>query len=227
MQTPRWRGEGCASTAVSRRGGRLVLTNTVRAEARTGLGKSDRPDRREALRNVASWEPGVRPGAKATEQPPDPRGARTQFLIPTESRWPRVMRWRPARAQRSVDRGARRPAIEPRNSARLGCRRARRRLKATPVAAFSCQWPSVSPQLRPENSPLVATNSPHWWPPDLPTGGAGSGQGPHPLAGGCLGESVAVLPVGDDHVGVVQEPLDGRGGQRFGHQLVEPGGVDV
>jgi hypothetical protein len=35
------------------------------------------------------------------------------------------------------------------------------------------------------------------------------------------------VPVGDDHVGVVQEPFDGRGGQRFGHQLVEPGGVDV
>jgi hypothetical protein len=42
-QTPRRRGEGCASTAVSRRGGRPALTNTVRAEARTGLGKSDRP----------------------------------------------------------------------------------------------------------------------------------------------------------------------------------------
>jgi len=27
----------------------------------------------------------------------------------SDSRWPRVMRWRPARAQRSVDRGARRP----------------------------------------------------------------------------------------------------------------------
>ncbi len=34
---------------------------------------------------------------------------------PSESRWPRVMRWRPARAQRSVHRGVRRPAIEPRN----------------------------------------------------------------------------------------------------------------
>ena len=33
----------------------------------------------------------------------------------SESRWPRVMRWRPARAQRSVHRGARRPVIEPRN----------------------------------------------------------------------------------------------------------------
>ena len=37
-------------------------------------------DRRGALRNVTSWEPGVRPGAKATEPPPDPRGARAQFL---------------------------------------------------------------------------------------------------------------------------------------------------
>ena len=34
----------------------------------------------------------------------------------SESRWPRVMRWRSVRAQRSVDRGARRPAMEPRNA---------------------------------------------------------------------------------------------------------------
>ncbi|MCA1706759.1 MAG: hypothetical protein LC808_27260 [Actinobacteria bacterium] len=34
----------------------------------------------------------------------------------SESRRPRVMRWRSVRAQRSVDRGARRPAIEPRNA---------------------------------------------------------------------------------------------------------------
>ena len=27
-----------------------------------------------------------------------------------------------------------------------------------------CQWPSVSPHLRPVNSPLVAIVSPHWWP---------------------------------------------------------------
>ena len=39
---------------------------------------------------------------------------------PSESRWPRVMRWRPARAQRSVHRGARRPAIEPRKGSYLG-----------------------------------------------------------------------------------------------------------
>jgi hypothetical protein len=38
----------------------------------------------------------------------------------SESRWPRVMRWRPARAQRSVHRGARRPAIEPRKGSYLG-----------------------------------------------------------------------------------------------------------
>jgi RNA-directed DNA polymerase len=45
----------------------------------------------------------------------------------SESRWPRVMRWRPARAQRSVHRGACRPAIEPRNCVRLGRRRGRKR----------------------------------------------------------------------------------------------------
>ena len=34
----------------------------------------------------------------------------------SQSRWPRVMRWRPARAQRSVDRGRTGGAIEPRNN---------------------------------------------------------------------------------------------------------------
>ena len=33
----------------------------------------------------------------------------------SDPRWPRVMRWRPVRAQRSVDRGTCRPAMEPRN----------------------------------------------------------------------------------------------------------------
>ena len=42
-----------------------------------------------------------------------------------------------------------------------------------------------------------------------------------------MGEPVAVLPVGDQHVGVMKEPVDGRGCHRLGHQLVEPGGVDV
>src|ERR1022692_290570 len=34
----------------------------------------------------------------------------------SKSRWPRVMRWRPARAQRSVDRGRAGGVIEPRNN---------------------------------------------------------------------------------------------------------------
>ena len=41
----------------------------------------------------------------------------------SESRWPRVMRWRSARAQRSVHRGARGPAIAASNCVRSGCRR--------------------------------------------------------------------------------------------------------
>ena len=89
-----------------------------------------------------------------------------------------------------------------------------------------CQRPSVSPQPRPSVlpaggrvfSPLVAIGSPHCvgcaagaaepcaergaerrWPRREP-----SGQGRHPLAGGRLGESVAVAAVGDEHVGVVE-----------------------
>ena len=42
-----------------------------------------------------------------------------------------------------------------------------------------------------------------------------------PLPGGGLREPVAVLPVGDEHVRVVQQPLDGRRGQALGHQLVK------
>jgi hypothetical protein len=55
----------------------------------------------------------------------------------SESGCPRVMRWRSVRAQRSVDRGARRLAIEPRNQIVWGCRRRSLRRKATPRAAFS------------------------------------------------------------------------------------------
>ena len=97
-------------------------------------------------------------------------------------------------------------------------------------ALISCQWPSGSPQLRPSFlpnyghrfSPLVAIKSPH-----LGVWGWGSVQGRHPFAGGCLREPVAVLSVGEDHVSVVQEPLDGRGGECLWHQLVKSGGVDV
>jgi hypothetical protein len=63
-------------------------------------------------------------------------------------------------------------------------------------------------------SPLVAIKSPHVAivSPRAGGWGEGSGQGPHPLAGGGLREAVAVLAVGDEHVGVVQEPVDGGGG---------------
>ena len=54
-------------------------------------------------------------------------------------------------------------------------------------------------------SPLVAIGSPHWWPSNLPTGWvAGSGQGHHSFAGGRLSEPVAVLPVSDQDVRVMQ-----------------------
>ncbi len=47
-------------------------------------------------------------------------------------------------------------------------------------------------------SPLVAIESPH-------QGLAfGSGEGPHPFAGGCLREPVAVVPVCDENVGVME-----------------------
>jgi len=47
-----------------------------------------------------------------------------------------------------------------------------------------------------------------------------------PLAGECLGEPHAVA-AGLADVGVVQESVDGGGSQRLGHQLVEPGRVQV
>ena len=89
-----------------------------------------------------------------------------------------------------------------------------------------CQWPSSSPQRRPRISPLVAIVSPRWWPRiSPPTGLLVSGvlgEWLDPLAGGGLGESVAVLAVGDQDVRVVQQPLDGRCREALGHQLVEP-----
>src|SRR3974377_2500272 len=54
-------------------------------------------------------------------------------------------------------------------------------------------------------------------PPDVP--GGGLGQGVHPLAGHGVGETHAVA-AGLADVGVVQEPVDGGGGQCLGHQLV-------
>ena len=106
---------------------------------------------------------------------------------------------------------------------------------------YDCQWPSRSPRWRPSFlptdgrffSPVVATKlpttqdvgwagghealQPGWW----------LGQGFDPLAGGRLREAVAVGAVGDQDVGVVQQPVNGRGRQCLGHQLVKPRGVDV
>jgi hypothetical protein len=78
-------------------------------------------------------------------------------------------------------------------------------------------------------SPVVAIECPHSWPSFLPTwlGSRGLGQGPHPLAGGRLREPVAVLAVGDDYVRVMEQPVDGCGRHRLGHQFVEPGRVNV
>jgi hypothetical protein len=105
-----------------------------------------------------------------------------------------------------------------------------------------CQRPSVSPQWRTFGvpagghvfSPLVAVVSPRLgW---VDRGGvaeavgrseaaaidsARSGQWHHPFSFGCLGEPVAVGSFGDDHVGVVEQPVDGRGGEGAWHQLVE------
>jgi hypothetical protein len=46
------------------------------------------------------------------------------------------------------------------------------------------------------------------------------------LTGEGLAEADAV-PGGLADVGVVEEPVDGRGGEGLGHQLVERGGVQV
>ena len=56
---------------------------------------------------------------------------------PSESRWPRVMRWRPARAQRSVHGVHAGRLLSLEMVLTLGCRRGRRRRKAIPLAAFS------------------------------------------------------------------------------------------
>jgi hypothetical protein len=58
--------------------------------------------------------------------------------------------------------------------------------------------------------PVVATKTCRWW----------LGQGVHPLAGHGLGEPHAVAG-GLADVDVEQESVDGGGGQRFGHELVE------
>src|SRR3954453_19822290 len=63
----------------------------------------------------------------------------------------------------------------------------------------------------------------HWWPTELPGSVV---QWPHPFASGCLGEADRVAG-GDDDVGVVHEPINGGVGDGLGHQLIEPGWVEV
>jgi hypothetical protein len=57
--------------------------------------------------------------------------------------------------------------------------------------------------------------------------GEPSGEWHHPLASGGLGEPVAGCAVGDEHLGVVEQPVDGGRGDPLGHQFVEAGGMDV
>jgi len=65
-------------------------------------------DRRGALRNATTWEPGVRPGAKATEWPPDPVVVRALNFYPDNrmhgSRWRREENQRQSATPRSVGR---------------------------------------------------------------------------------------------------------------------------
>ena len=79
--------------------------------------------RRRFPQVLADDEGGLRKAPDNRHEEGDERALRRR---PSESRWPRVMRWRPARAQRSVDRGARGPAIEPRKLHCPGRRRGRR-----------------------------------------------------------------------------------------------------
>ena len=69
----------------------------------------------------------------------------------------------------------------------------------------------------------MATGIARGWPSGVP---GSSGQWPHPLAAGGLGEADGVAG-GDDDVGVVHEPVDGGVGDGFGHEFVEAGGVQV
>jgi len=63
------------------------------------------------------------------------------------------------------------------------------------------------------------------WTYDSP-GLGGSGERDDAVAAGGLGEAVAVAS-GDDDVSVVEEPVDGRGSEGLGHDLVEPRRVKV
>ncbi len=78
----------------------------------------------------------------------------------------------------------------------------------TLMSRLTCQWPSSSPHWRPRISPLVAIFFPRWWPRISPPtdrlGFGVLGEWFDPLPGCGLRESVAVLPVGDQDVRVME-----------------------
>jgi hypothetical protein len=76
----------------------------------------------------------------------------------SQSRWPRVMRWRPARAQRSVDRGRAGGAIEPRNDidSRVPTSSPWRKARLLAALCASRWW-----TLRGQRSQARTTNSMH------------------------------------------------------------------
>ena len=69
---------------------------------------------------------------------------------------------------------------------------------------------------------LAATSFPGWWPRVLPAGGVRL-PGDHPLAGEGFGEPVRVA-LGQDQVGVVQQPVHGCGGEGLRHDGSKPEG---
>ncbi len=93
-----------------------------------------------------------------------------------------------------------------------------------------CQRSAGSPHWRPWVVPMCGHRFSPWAAIFLPRGGQVVprlvGQWRHPLSAEGVGESDA-FAVGDDDVGVVQEPVDERGGDGGGHELVEAGGVEV
>src|SRR5205814_8012426 len=96
------------------------------------------------------------------------------------------------------------------------------------VCRASSNWASVKGQDEVLSGGLVTSTwadsrNPCWWPGDLRKR---SGQGCHPLPGQRLLEAVGVA-LGGDQVGVMEEPVDGGGGQCLGHDRVEPRRVNV
>jgi hypothetical protein len=84
----------------------------------------------------------------------------------SDLRWPRVMRWRSVRAQRSVDRGRAGGVTEPRNTNSSGCRRSQqggrqhrwRRFRESLVGPARSKIPGTYDELhaRDPGGPVVA-----------------------------------------------------------------------